>query len=309
MYAQRRPAPYEQTTETKIAKHSNDLKRQKRGEIKIRHRQRDTTSVVSSVNSNVSRALIVRKPVKPQHKRRRQTNLTEPSDTATTSPQQLVSIVPAPPAPTTQDHQEPPMSSASQDQTEGRKRRRTQFYGFIDADISLTSSLASTSSAKPKKRKTKKVKKTENSVVALIQDAEDSRVPSPRTFKLDRPHHQIPESGTTSMSKNVSYQSGTLKMKFSDPIKTLQTLLNSFMSILLCIRFANPMLNVYVKLKLFRLFFNFSFQFVPVFAPRIHFLMCVMLMYLLQFGSFACYNCILYSLCESTVISFFVHLI
>ena len=31
MYAQRRPAPYEQTTEKKIAKHSNDLKRQKRG--------------------------------------------------------------------------------------------------------------------------------------------------------------------------------------------------------------------------------------------------------------------------------------
>ena len=60
MYAQRRPAPYEQTTETKIAKHSKDLKRQKRGEIKIRHHQRDTTSVISSVNSNVSRALTVR---------------------------------------------------------------------------------------------------------------------------------------------------------------------------------------------------------------------------------------------------------
>ena len=156
MYAQRRPAPYEQTTETKIAKHSNDLKRQKRGEIKIRHRQRDTTSVVSSVNSNVSRALTVRKPVKPQPKRRRQTNLSETSDTAPTSPQQLISTVPAPPAPTTQDHQEPPMSSASQDQTEGHKRKRTQFYGFTDADISPTSSLASTSSAKPKKRKTKK---------------------------------------------------------------------------------------------------------------------------------------------------------
>ena len=37
-YALRRPAPYEQTTETKIAKQSNDLKKQKRGEIKIRHR-------------------------------------------------------------------------------------------------------------------------------------------------------------------------------------------------------------------------------------------------------------------------------
>ena len=54
-YAQRRPAPHEQTTETKIAKHSNDLKKQKRGEIKIRHCHRDTTSDVSSVNSNISR--------------------------------------------------------------------------------------------------------------------------------------------------------------------------------------------------------------------------------------------------------------
>ena len=179
MYAQRRPAPYEQTTEPKIAKHSNDLKRQKRGEIKIRHRQRDNTSVVSSVNSNVLRALKVRKPVKPQPKRCCQTNSTETSDTAPTSPQQLISIVPAPPAPTTQDHQEPPMSSASQDQTEGRKRKPTEFYGFTDADISPTSSLASTSSAKPKKRKTKKVKQTENSVVALIQDAEHSRISSP----------------------------------------------------------------------------------------------------------------------------------
>ena len=65
VYAQRRPAPYEKTTEFKIAKHSNDHKKQKRCEIKIRHRQRDTTSVVSSINSNVSHALMVRKPTKP----------------------------------------------------------------------------------------------------------------------------------------------------------------------------------------------------------------------------------------------------
>ena len=33
-YAQRRPAPYEQSTETKIANHSNDLKKQKMGRNK-----------------------------------------------------------------------------------------------------------------------------------------------------------------------------------------------------------------------------------------------------------------------------------
>ena len=68
-YAQRRPAPYEQTTETKIAKHSNDLKKQKRGEVKIRHRHSDTTSVVSSVNSNVS---IVPTPPMPTSQERQE---------------------------------------------------------------------------------------------------------------------------------------------------------------------------------------------------------------------------------------------
>ena len=74
------------------------------------------------------------------------------------------------------------MPSNPQEQKEGRKRKRTQFYGFTGAEISPTSSLASTSSANPKKRKTKKEKKssaTENSVVALMQDAEQSRIPSP----------------------------------------------------------------------------------------------------------------------------------
>ena len=182
-YAQRRPAPYEQTTETKIAKHINDLKKQKRGEIKIRHRHRDTTSVVSSVSSNVSRALTVRKPAKPQPKCRRNTaSLDEPTDNATTSAQPIISIVPAPPMPTPQERQEPSVPSDQQEQKAGRKRNRPQFYGFTDADISPTSTLASTSSAKPKKRKTRKEKKsstTANSVVALIQDAEQSRTPPP----------------------------------------------------------------------------------------------------------------------------------
>ena len=123
-YAQRRPAPYEQTTETKIAKHSNDLKKQKRGEIKIRHRHRDTTSVVSSVNSNVARALAVRKPAKPQPKRRRNTgSLYEPNDNATTSEEPIISIVPAPPMPTSQEQQESSVPSDQQEQNAGRKRK------------------------------------------------------------------------------------------------------------------------------------------------------------------------------------------
>ena len=176
VYAQRRPAPYKKTTELKIAKHSNDLKKQKRGEIKIRHRQRDTTSVVSSVNSNVSRALMVRKPTTPQLKRRHNVITDDLHEDVPAQDQPLISIAPAPPATATQ------VPPAQDDQTKGRKRNRSQFYGFTDADISPTSSLVSSSSAKPKKRKNKKDKKAskqEDSVVALIQNAKQSRIPSP----------------------------------------------------------------------------------------------------------------------------------
>ena len=175
--------PYEQTTETKTAKHSNDLKKQKRGEIKIRHRQRDTTSVVSSVNSNVTRALTMRKPTKPQPNRRRTTAPpNEPSGSASQD-HPGPSSVPAPPVPPPQEQAESSLGSDTHSQNKRRKRKRPQFYGFTEAHISPTSSLTSTHPSKSKKRKTKKQSKqssaTEKSVVALIQSAEQSRVPSP----------------------------------------------------------------------------------------------------------------------------------
>ena len=182
-YAQRRPATYEQTTETKIAKHSNDLKKQKRGENKIRHRQRDTTSVVSSVNSNVTHALPLRKPTKPQPKRRRTTAPPNEHSESTSQDQPGTSSVPAPPVPPPQDQPELSLVSYTPSQNEGRKQKRPQFYGFTEADISPTSSLTSSNPSKSKKRKTKILSKkssaTEESVVALIQSAEQSRVPSP----------------------------------------------------------------------------------------------------------------------------------
>ena len=66
-YAQRRSFHYEKTTEEKIAKHTKDLKKKYRGEIKIRHRptQSDAASGVSSANSKVSKAMSSRKPKKP----------------------------------------------------------------------------------------------------------------------------------------------------------------------------------------------------------------------------------------------------
>ena len=94
-------------------------------------------------------------------------------------------------------HRHHPYPPISENQTEGCKRKRPQLYGFIEADISPTSTLASTSSAKPKKRRTKKDKKgltTENSVVALIQDAEQSRTPSPPRPDLQLGQTSPPDS-------------------------------------------------------------------------------------------------------------------
>ena len=127
-------------------------------------------------------ALTVRKPTKPQLKRRRNIIPDDCNEKAADPEQPVISIVPAPPAPTSQAPQTSLITPTHEDQTEGRKHKRPQFYGFTDADISPTSSLASSSSAKPKKRKNKKHKKTsatENLVVALIQDAEQPRIPSP----------------------------------------------------------------------------------------------------------------------------------
>ena len=67
-YAQLRPLPYDKTTEAKIAQRTKHLKRKYRREIKIRHRptQSDAASGVSSVNSNISKAMSSGKPKKPQ---------------------------------------------------------------------------------------------------------------------------------------------------------------------------------------------------------------------------------------------------
>ena len=138
-------------------------------------------------------SLTVRKPAKPQPKRRRNTaSLDEPNDNGPTFEQPIISIIPAPPMPTSQERQESSVPSDQREQNAGRKWKRPQFYGFTDADISPTSALAWTSLAKPKKRKTKKEKKnstTTNSVVALIQDAEQSRISSP-----PRPDIQIAQT-------------------------------------------------------------------------------------------------------------------
>ena len=159
------------------------MKKPKRGEIKIRHRQRDTISIVSFVNSNVTPALTVRKPSKPQPKRRRTTAPPNETSESASQGQPGPSSVPAPPVPPPQEQPKSSLVSDTTSQNEGRKQKRPLFYGFTESDISRTSSLTSSNTSKSKKRKTNKQSKkssgTEKLVVALIQSAEQSRVPSP----------------------------------------------------------------------------------------------------------------------------------
>ena len=65
-YVQRRAFHYDKTTEKKVAYHSKEMKKKYGGDIKIRHRQADNTSGVSSEKSSMSEAMSTRKPSKPQ---------------------------------------------------------------------------------------------------------------------------------------------------------------------------------------------------------------------------------------------------
>ena len=95
---------------------------------------------------------------KPQPKCRRTTAPpNEPSENASQD-QPGPSSVPAPPVPPPQEQPESSLLSDTPSQKEGRKRKRPQFYGFTEAEISPTNSLTSSNPSKSKKRKTKKNK-------------------------------------------------------------------------------------------------------------------------------------------------------
>ena len=67
-YAERRPKiPTVKCTEEFINRHAKDAKRKTKGDMKIKHRRvNDDTNCVSSIHSNMSRALRVRTPTKPK---------------------------------------------------------------------------------------------------------------------------------------------------------------------------------------------------------------------------------------------------
>ena len=103
-----------------------------------------------------------------------------------------------PTEPASHEHSGPSTVPHQQTQGESRKLKRTQFYGFSEAEISPTSSLASSNSSKSKKRKSKKTapkttSTTGESVVELIQNAEQNRIPSPPRQDIQIGHVSHPD--------------------------------------------------------------------------------------------------------------------
>ena len=164
-YAQRRPLPYEKTTEEKISQHTKDKKKKYRGEIKIRHRptQSDAASGVSSANNNISKAMSSRKPKKPQAggKRSRQC-----STTLNTSAASSVAVSSA-----ASSTASPPTSKSK------RNRRAPDYFGFESSACSV-----SDDSAAPVPKRSR----TANPVIEAIIQEEASQPPVVET-SFDHP--------------------------------------------------------------------------------------------------------------------------
>ena len=158
-YTQRRPLPYEKTTEEKIAQHTKDPKKKYRGEIKIRHRptQFDAASGVSSANSNNSKAMSARKPKKPQPGSTRSSKASTNLSTSNAS-SIAASLVTSSTA--------SPSTSISK-----RNRRAPGYFGFENSVCSISDDSAPAS----------KRQKTENPVTETILQEEASQPPATET--------------------------------------------------------------------------------------------------------------------------------
>ena len=162
-YVQRRPLPYEKTTEEKIAQHTKDLKQKYRGEIKIRHRstQSDAASGVSSANSPISKAMSSRKPKKPQPGSTRSSKSSANLNTSNASSIAASSVTSSTASPSTSKTK--------------RNRRAPDYFGFENSVCSKSDDSAPAS----------KRQKTANPVIETILQEEASQPPATETqFEL-----------------------------------------------------------------------------------------------------------------------------
>ena len=155
-YDQRRPLPYEKTTEEKIAQHTKDLNKKYRGEIKNRHRptQSDAASGVSSANGNISKAMSSRKPKKPQPGSNRSSKSSTNLNTSNTSSIAASSVTSSTASPSTSKIK--------------RNRRAPDYFVFKNFVCSISDDSAPAS----------KRQKTANPVIETILQEEASQPPA-----------------------------------------------------------------------------------------------------------------------------------
>ena len=185
-YYQQRPFPYEKTTEEKNSQHTWELKKNFRGEIKIRHRptQSDAASGVSSGNSNISKAMSSRKPKKPpsggKHSR-------QPSATFNTSNASSVAASSATSS----------IASPSTSKTK-RNRRAPDYFDFESSVCSVSDDSAVLAPKTPK---------TANTVIETIIQEEASQPPVAETsFELPIGSPLAPSPIGTWSPKNYEYE-------------------------------------------------------------------------------------------------------
>ena len=189
-YINRRgPRVHEKSMEAKILSHTKEFTRIQKGDCKMEHRKRDTTSGVSSNISNIARAMRVRMPKLPP-------NLVPPetqSKPDTNSGQQIIaSEVIFAPSPTNQRSEltllstSAPLEALHQviPRSTKRTRKNPKYYGFGNDD----SSGESTNSCPPKfiqprrKRCAGDVGSVQPSVIQTIVDIAAHVAPIPNTF-------------------------------------------------------------------------------------------------------------------------------
>ena len=182
-YAQRRPLPYEKTTEEKIAQHTKDPKKKYRGEIKIRHRptQSDATSGVSSANSNILKAMSSRKPKKSQlgstRSRKSSTNLST-SNASSTAASSVIS------------------STASPSTSKAKRNRQApDYFGWENSVCSISDDSAPAS----------KRQKSSNPVIETILQEEASQPPATET-EFEHPVLSPPEPPPVGTWSPESYE-------------------------------------------------------------------------------------------------------
>ena len=188
-YVKRRgPRVHEKSTEAKILSHTKEFTQIQKGDLKMKHRKRDTGSGVSSNKSNIARAMQVRMPKVPA-------NLVPPETTSqlevNPDQQNITSEVMSAPPPTGQRTElilpstSAPVQAMRQIpnvQQKGHERARNIMVLIIKTHLMSTNSCPLNFVQTLKKRRAGDVASVQPSAIQTIVDTSTQLEPIPNSF-------------------------------------------------------------------------------------------------------------------------------